>query len=77
MSLSEGFSKSGALIKLRVPVAELIVKNPWSFPPLSDQVTVSSALKVKTFVVFSLIDIESVSSPLLISTRFKISIAIV
>ena len=53
---SEGFSKSGALLKLKAPVELLMLNLEASSPPFNDQVTVSFAAKVWTVVWFSLID---------------------
>ena len=63
MSISEGFSKSGADLKVRAPVEEFILNLETSAPPIKDQVTVSVAENVWTVVEFSLIDLELEEEP--------------
>ena len=60
---SEGFSKSGAVLKLKAPEELLILNLEASAPPFNDQVTVSLASKVLTAVAFSLIDTVLVDAP--------------
>ena len=60
--LSEGFSKSGADLKVSAPVEESILNLEASVPPFKDQVAVSVAENVWTVLLFSTIDF--VLSPL-------------
>ena len=62
---SEGFSKSGADLKVSAPVEEFILNLEASAPPFKDQVTVSFAENVWTVVEFSLIDLELEDAPAL------------
>ena len=62
-SESVGFSKSGAEIKDKAPVVSSIANLSLSADSPNDQVTVSSAVKLCTAVVFSTIDASLVASP--------------